>query len=546
MRKHTPPVTKLAYERVEGVPFLPIPDQRRPLEGFAGVTGGGWMAGVSPSRGLHCLEDAEGPLVLPAPAHWHRAGGPGGWVGAGAWGRPLADGGEERGILLDGLPVLVVQQREGGTSHTAGPARLGGDPVTHLLMADHLSPAVVRSVIQGLLPRMLGRLGRGTSAEGSVPGFALTGFAAAEPVAAARDVLVQLPLNPPDSEPGRGGVPGRPDAPAPLSGLLGVNADGTLCPLTDEAAHEVGLGALMAGEVELAEQILPAVLTLPPSGDVRQAAGRLLFAIAWATWTGRVERLRPFGSHLFAGVEALEAAVDQPLPSSLPAHHRLIEMLADALEPLGDKEAVAFLRGRAEAHAPLPSRASKGGRSLPVLSAGGAGGPGDETLPPRPPEPQLPPLEAFSSPHHPSAQHRAGLHAARMVRSAVAGVLGAVPDAAWGRLRLAPDLTQVPEGRGGVRALNLTGLRVGDSRVQLTCRVQGEACTLAVAQVGGRVPLNLIFEPLLPLRHVARVEMGGEAVQVQIQSETQGTRVRLQFPLDPERSIRIHGEPHVG
>lgn len=71
-------------------------------------------------------------------------------------------------------------------------------------------------------------------------------------------------------------------------------------------------------------------------------------------------------------------------------------------------------------------------------------------------------------------------------------------------------------------------------------------CTLAVAQVGGRVPLNLIFEPLLPLRQITQVEMGGEAVQVQIQSEPQGTRVRLQFPLDPERSIRIHGEAHVG
>lgn len=522
-------MTKLVYERIEGITFFPLPEQARPLEGFAGVTGGGWMAGVSPLKGLYRLDDVGGPVELPSPLPWEVAGSSGGWVGSGAWGRSLAGGGQEQGVLLDGLPALVVQQRLHGEKM----------PVTHLLTSPNLAPAVMRSVVQGLLPRISGRLSRGNPGEGSEPVFSLTGWPATSHIAEARDVLVQLPLNPPQREEAAADS----ETSGAYPGFLGVDAEGTLHRLTDEAAPEVALGALMAGEVALAEHLLPGVLSpITRPGEVRHMAGRLLFAAAWATWTGRVERLRPFGPALFEWVEGLETAGEPPLPSSLPSHERLFELLADALEPLGDAEAVSFLRQRAEARKPLPSRASRGGRPLPVLSGGGALGTGAEAIPPRPPEAHLPPLDAFASPHHPSARHRAGVHAARLLRSVVEGVLGVVPDAAWGRLRMAPDLTQVSPGEDGVRSLALQGLRVGDARIHLTCRVDGNACTLAMSQVGGRVPLNLVFEPLLPLKLIHRVEMGGEEVQVQIQEEARGTRVRLQFPLDPERSIRIHGE----
>ncbi len=558
-------MTKLAHLRLDDVPFFPIPGQTRVLMGFAGVTGGGWIAGVSPRRGLYRLEDAEGPVDLISPPWLAEGDGKAGWVGQGAWGRFLIGGGEERGVLLDGLPVLVVQQR----------ARSGAEhPITHLVISAQLSPAVVRSVTQGLLPRIASRLRRGAHLEGVDPLFSLTGWPASRRVAEARDVLVQLPLNPPDPDErapaggggawggggargGGGGRGGTVQTPAQVAGLLGVDGAGGLHRLTDETAHEVALGALMAGEVDLAEQLLaPALmgtrtLSAPSPEDARVAAGRLLLAIGWATWTGRVERLRPLGPSLFAWVDVLEARAGVPLPSGLPSVDRLLDMLADALEPLGDAGAVRFLRERAEALKPLPAQPERrGGRQLPVLSAGGASPPTHASTPPvtsrpsvasRPSEAQLPPLEAFASPYHPSTQHRAAVHAARIVRSAVEGVLGVVPDAAWGRLRMAPDLTQVPPGDDDLRALTLDGLRVGDARVHLTCRAHATGCTLAVAQVGGRVPLNLVFEPRLPLARVDRVEMGGEAVQVQIQEDGAGIRMRLQFPLDPARSITVHG-----
>jgi hypothetical protein len=568
-------LTKLAYIRLDDVPFLPIPDLHRPFVGPGGVTGGGWMAGVSPLRGLYQLEDAEGPIDLAGVVGMGAGGGAGeqrggpdtgegaeagleafpwrapgdgspAWIGAGSWGRALAGGGEERGALLDGLPVVVVQQLKPSADL----------PVTHLLLGAHLSPGAVRSVTLGLLPRITGRQRRGATSHAGEPHFGVTGWPAAVRVTEAREVLVELPLDPPEPETAAAG------------GLVGVDGKGALHRLSDAAAHDVALGALMAGEVTLAEQLLAPVLTHPSAGatgqfgeaagDAHLAAGKLLVAVAWATWTGRVERLRPLGPSLFAWVDALEEGAGVPLPSAFPSLDRLLTQLADALEPLGDRDAGAFLRGRAEAHAPRaahPDRASGGaggagrggGRQLPVLSASGAasgagtGAVSELPLPPRLPEAQLPPVEAFASPYHPSVQHRAGVHAARIIRSAVEGLLGVIPDAAWGRLRLAPDLTQLAPGDDGERTLSVEGLRIADARVRLTCRSHATGCTLAVAQVGGRVPLNLIFEPRLPLARVDRVEMGGEAVQVQILEEGPGIRLRLQFPLDPARSITVHG-----
>jgi len=51
--------------------------------------------------------------------------------------------------------------------------------------------------------------------------------------------------------------------------------------------------------------------------------------------------------------------------------------------------------------------------------------------------------------------------------------------------------------------------------------------------------VNLIFEPLLPVKSVEAVRMGSEDVDVSLLPEPGGVRLRCQFPLDPERRLTI-------
>jgi hypothetical protein len=176
---------------------------------------------------------------------------------------------------------------------------------------------------------------------------------------------------------------------------------------------------------------------------------------------------------------------------------------------------------------------------LPVL--GQASAAPEAPAGPRPRDPALPPAHAFASPFHPSVAPRRTLHAARLLRSAVEGLLGVRPDASYGRVVLAPDLTRVAPGPDGVRHLAATGIRVGDGRIDLDCRVAGGHGTFRVSQTAGRVPMSVIFEPLMPLSGVQEVQMGEEPAAVEIEEREDGVRLRFQFPLDPERSVSVDG-----
>jgi hypothetical protein len=165
---------------------------------------------------------------------------------------------------------------------------------------------------------------------------------------------------------------------------------------------------------------------------------------------------------------------------------------------------------------------------------------------PRPAAAQLPPVEAFASPSHPAVANRRTVHAARLVRSAVEDLLGVRPDASYGRVTLAPDLRRMPADEAGVRHLAARGLRVGDARIDLDCRITGTGGTLRVSQVAGRVPVNVIFEPRLPLAQVRGVELAGDEgpgdpADVDIHELDDGVRLRFQFPLDPARRITVEG-----
>jgi hypothetical protein len=132
------------------------------------------------------------------------------------------------------------------------------------------------------------------------------------------------------------------------------------------------------------------------------------------------------------------------------------------------------------------------------------------------------------------------------VRSAVDDLLGVRPDASYGRVTLAPDLRRIPADDAGVRHLAARGLRIGDARIDLDCRITGTGSTLRVSQVAGRVPVNVIFEPLLPLAQVRGVELAGDEgpgdpADVDIHELDSGVRLRFQFPLDPARRITVEG-----
>lgn len=119
----------------------------------------------------------------------------------------------------------------------------------------------------------------------------------------------------------------------------------------------------------------------------------------------------------------------------------------------------------------------------------------------------------------------------------VHGFLGARPDALFGRLRLAPRL-----GGGWPDDVRFRGLRVGDVRIELTCRRSGGRHSFGLVPLAGRVPLNLVFEPLLPLRRIRTVRVDGDEADVDIHRRGGLSGVRLQLPLDARREVTIEGD----
>lgn len=288
------------------------------------------------------------------------------------------------------------------------------------------------------------------------------------------------------------------------------------------ALAELGLGALAAGRRESARGILRALAAenSPP------ALPLLTLAASWGLHTGKVrllQALRP----------ALEAAAAEPPPPGLhppfgvafPSLPRALQRLADAVEPAGDPGWTAALRERAA------GLAEKGAvRRLPVLGAPNPSDPSDTTLFR---EPDLPPLTAFGHPDDPGFLPRRMLHAARLLRSLVEGLLGLAPDASYGRVRLAPAFPR------DWRRVEVSGLRAGEARIDLGYRFDGEEHTFVLRPTGGRVPPHLIFEPVVAHGGSGPVLLEGEEVAVE-RTEWAGLRgIRFQFPLEGERTVTL-------
>ncbi len=115
------------------------------------------------------------------------------------------------------------------------------------------------------------------------------------------------------------------------------------------------------------------------------------------------------------------------------------------------------------------------------------------------------------------------------------GLLGARADAWFGRLRLSP---QIPAGWPSLRVRNL---RIGDSKVSFFFRQEGARHRFLLEQTAGRVPLNLVFEPLLPTAPTL-VLLNGDPVEVGRFQLGSRHGCRLQLPLTREQEVVLTSE----
>jgi len=113
-------------------------------------------------------------------------------------------------------------------------------------------------------------------------------------------------------------------------------------------------------------------------------------------------------------------------------------------------------------------------------------------------------------------------------------LLGARADAFVGRLRLAP---RIPRDRN---RWTVDGILMGDSRMCLSYHTVDHRHTFRLEPTKGRVPMNLVFEPLLPPGPApGRTWVDGESADVDRYRKGNRLGIRLQLPLDAPREVVV-------
>ncbi len=295
------------------------------------------------------------------------------------------------------------------------------------------------------------------------------------------------------------------------------------------APPEVARAALAASEIEAARL---ALLGAAPSVD--DAEARALW-VAWTSKPGPLldarERLEPF------------------LAEASPA---LRTRMADAAEAAGDDEWAAQLRTVV---------ARGGGRRLPTIAAVSAAPapPPPQVATPAVPAPNEPPdvdglvaaIELLRS-DEPEAgfalMHQAlawvrtcgapdGAEAGAVLRLLVEGLFGVEPDAAYGRIRVAPSLP------ASWNTAHLGGIRLGDALVEVNMSRADHRYRFELRQRAGGAPVTWIFAPRLPGSSIQQVRVDGQ--EALVDSKTVGHRVepRIQIPAERQRTVEIDVSP---
>jgi hypothetical protein len=319
------------------------------------------------------------------------------------------------------------------------------------------------------------------------------------------------------------------------------------------------LGALAAGELEAARTALD---------DLGGHPLRVAALADWVAWTGDAGPLWAARQEL---EDALAAGEADPL--SAPWLPLLRARLADAGEASGGGRwappPAASRAGSPGANHPGPPGAafpgSGGGLRLPTLrrvapdafAAALLGGAEDTSgsLPEASDDPWDPGALLIARARYARADPDGGFallrpalgapvrdgppvappHPALVAWTLIAGLLGARPDAPFGRLRLAPALP------ASWTRFRVEGLRVGDAGLDLEYRREGDRHTWLLRPTAGAVPLTIVLEPRLSLTAVRAVLVDGRPAEVDVVPVGARTAVRLQLPLDADRSLTVEG-----
>lgn len=119
----------------------------------------------------------------------------------------------------------------------------------------------------------------------------------------------------------------------------------------------------------------------------------------------------------------------------------------------------------------------------------------------------------------------------------VEGMLGARPDAAFGRLRLAPTF---PSSWTGIQ---VDGITIEKMRLGMTYVRDGDRHSFVFTPEAGSVPGMLIFEPRLPGESLREVRIDGQVAEVGSEKVGDRVQIQVQLPADAERRIEIDLQP---
>lgn len=328
-------------------------------------------------------------------------------------------------------------------------------------------------------------------------------------------------------------------------------------------AFWTGMGALAAGDAGGASRAVHALLRGADQGAVPwPGGGAAPAAVAGAFLAGRLTLLSgdPEPSLAALGripetLGAIEGPVEEA--ASAQAWRLALESLADALLHAASPEVVAGLRRRAAAPPPPTGRVRlpMAGPSAPALPAwapwsladpdaawaswrsalaagmaGGPWGPGswDEDRPAGGGAARQRPQGAGGPP---AAGAGAGVLLCRLAQ----GLLGLAPDAPSGRIRVAPAFPR------HLTAFGAREIRVGDVRMTLAYRRDGELYRYDLVPTAGAVPAMVILAASVPSRAVDEARVDGAAAQLDVTARGGWSEVRVQLPLDGPRRVEVEG-----
>lgn len=115
----------------------------------------------------------------------------------------------------------------------------------------------------------------------------------------------------------------------------------------------------------------------------------------------------------------------------------------------------------------------------------------------------------------------------------VHGMLGAVPDAVFGRLDLSPLFP------GNWTGFRISGLRAGEGTLAVSYQRTGDTARWEIAPELGSVPITVNFEPWFPFPSVGRALVDGQEAELESVSVDGWTRVKVQVPADGVRTLVV-------